>query len=150
MRRLPHVMLAVATFAAIGCQNADTAPIAGLVGTLALTSYNGSALPAYVEPRLGACSSMIVGGSLVTAGDGHVVFSRSYTTPCTTGSPVTAESRTGILSVAGTTVTVALDANLLNAAQVYTGTLAGGQLTLHYTVENRTSPLEQTFVLVRQ
>jgi hypothetical protein len=151
MKRLAQFTIAVAAVAACGCANADTAPISSLVGTLVLASYNGSALPAYLEPRLGACSSMIAGGSLTTAADGRVVFSRSYTTPCTPGSPSTAsESRTGTLSVAGTTITVVLDANSLNAAQVYTGTLTGGELTLHYTAENRTTPLEQTFVLVRQ
>jgi hypothetical protein len=149
MKRLAKLTLVLATAAVCGCADAGTSPTAGLVGTLVLTSYNGAALPAYVEPRLGACSSMIVAGSLTTADDGHVVFSRSYTTPCITQAPPIAESRTGTLSVDGTTVTVALDANALNAPQVYTGTLAGGQLTLHYTVENRTSPLEQTFVLAR-
>lgn len=149
MKRLGTLTLAAAAAALCGCGDAGTAPSAELVGTFVLVSYNGAALPAYVEPKLGACSSMIVGGSLTTTADGHTVFARSYTTPCLTQAPPTTEARGGTLSVAGTTITVALDANALNPPQVFTGTLAGGQLTLHYTVENRTTPLEQTFVLAR-
>ena len=147
MKRLTNAML-LATAVMCACADAGTSPTAGLVGTFVLVSYNGAALPAYIEPRLGACSTMIAGGSLTTTDDAHVVFSRSYLAPCVSQAPA-AESRTGTLSVAGTTITVALDANTLNGPQVLTGNLADGQLTLHYTVENRTAPLEQTFVLAR-
>jgi hypothetical protein len=149
MKRFAPLPLALAAVFTCGCGTADTAPIRELAGTFVLASYNGEGLPAYVEPRLGKCSSMIVAGSLTVTEGGRVVFERSYTAPCTPGASVSPEVRTGTASVDGTAVTVALDANTLNAAQVYTGTLAGGALTLHYTVENRTAPLEQTFVLER-
>lgn len=150
MNRLALATITLAITAGCAAGDTSTGPVpSALVGTFVLTSYNGTALPAYVEPRLGACSSMIVGGALATTDDGHVVFSRSYTTPCLTNAPANVESRTGTLSVDGTTITVTLDANTLNPVQVYTGTLAGGQISLHYTVENRTAPLEQTFVLAR-
>jgi hypothetical protein len=149
MKTLVKRTLVLATAAMCGCADAGTSPPAGLVGTLVIASYNGSTLPAHVDPQLGACGSMIVGGSLTTAEDGHVVFSQSYTTPCRTGSPVATESRTGTLSVAGTTITIALDPNILAPAQTYTGTLAGDELTLH-AVNSSATPLAQTFVLVRR
>jgi hypothetical protein len=149
MKRFAHLTLVVAAAAMSACGDAGTSPTAGLVGTFVLASYNGAAVPTYVEPRLGACSTMIVAGSLTVADDGRVVFSRSYSAPCKAGAPVSTEPHAGTLSVAGTAITVVLDADALNAAQIYSGTLAGGELTLHNTVENRTTPLEQTFVLVR-
>jgi hypothetical protein len=150
MKGFVHLTLVLATAAVCGCADAGTSPTAALVGTFVLASYNGTAVPTYVEPRLGACSSMIVGGSLITAADGHVVFARSYSTPCTPGAPVNTEARTGTVSVAGAAITINLDANALNSAQTYTGTLAGAELTLNYTVANLTTPLDQVFVLVRQ
>ena len=147
--RLARLTLIVATTAACACADAGTVPPASAVGTFTLASYNGAALPAYVDSRLGPCSVMIVAGSLTAANDGHVEFSRSYSPPCVQGQSVGTELRTGHLSVDGTTVTIALDADALNPAQVYTGTLQGGQITLYYTVNNLATPLQQTFVLVR-
>lgn len=151
MKRFAQLTLGIAAAAMCGCADAGTSPLAGLVGTMRLAAYNGAPLPVHVDPRLGACGAMIVGGSLTTTSDGHVTFTRSYTTPCTTGSPVSTESRTGLVSVDGTAITVALDASSWGGpAEVYPGTLEGGQLTLHFTVNSLATPLEQTFLLVRQ
>jgi hypothetical protein len=145
MKRFAQLAIGIATAAGCGGADAGTAPLAGLVGTLDLAAYNGAALPAYVFPNLGACSSMIVGGSLTTTTDGHVVFARSYVTPCTKNASPATETRTGVLSVEGTTITVALDADSFNPANVYTGTLAGGQVTL----SDPTASTPQTYLLVR-
>lgn len=151
MKRFAQLTLGIAAAVVCGCADAGTAPLAALVGTLNLTAYNGAALPAYVDPRLGACGAMIAGGSLTTTSDGHATFSRSYTTPCTTGAPLSTDVRTGMVSVDGTAITIALDPGSWGApAEVYTGTLQGGQLTLHFSVTSLTTPLEQTFLLVRQ
>jgi hypothetical protein len=150
MKRLALTMLTLAIAAGCAAGDASTGPVPpALEGTFVLTSYNGAELPAYMEPRLGACSSMIVGGALATSNDGHVVFSRSYTTPCRADAPPAVETRTGVLTAAGTTITVTLDADALTQAETLTGTLVGGELSLHHTVENRVVPLEQTFVLAR-
>ena len=153
MKRFAQLTIVVATVAACGCADAGTAgtaPPAGLVGTFTVASYNGDALPTHLNPTLGACSSMIVSGSLTTASDGRVVFTRAYTTPCVKGAPVATEARPGTVSVDGTAITIALDPDVLNAAQVYHGTLDGGQLTLRYTATSLAAPADQVFVLVRQ
>jgi hypothetical protein len=149
MKGLAHLTIAIATVAACSCADAGTAPPPALTGTLTLASYNGAALPAYIYPSLGACSSMIVAGSLTTAADGHVVFTRSYTVPCKTGSSAATETRTGVLSVDGTAITIALDGDALSPPQVFRGTLNGGQLTLQYSATDPAAPSQQTYLLVR-
>lgn len=148
MKRFACMTLALAF---VACSTADdpTSLPPGLTGTFALATYNGGALPAYLEPTLGQCSSMIAGGTLTADATGHVTFSRTYTTPCTKAAP-NADARGGSLMVDGTAVTITLDANALNAAEVYTGTMSGGQMTLRFSVPNRSTPLVQTFVLTRQ
>jgi hypothetical protein len=88
MKRIVRLLMFVATAAVCACANGDTAPLAGLAGTFVLASYNGAALPAYVDPRLGACSSKIVTGSFTADERGHVVFTRAYSTPCTPGAAI--------------------------------------------------------------
>ena len=152
MKRLAHLAFLLAA-AACGGADAGTGPANGLAGAYTLTSYNGGALPAYLEPGLGPCSSKLVSGSLTGGEGGRIVFTRSYITPCVAGAPVAAVPNPGSITIAGSAVTITLDTNVLSPVPtVYTGTMSGDQITLQFAVPDRvsTNQLVQTFVLTRQ
>ena len=146
MRRLAIAALALL----FACGGGGTEPVNVLGGTYSLRTYNGGGLPAYVDPALGSCGSMIVSGSVSGGNNARVSFSRSYSTPCSAGNPITTSARAGTIAVAGTLVTVTLDADQSNPSQTYTGTLTSSDLTLNYTANLGARQLVQSFAFVRQ
>lgn len=142
--------LTIALLVAVAACGSTTDPVNVLGGSYTLSTYNGGGLPAYIDPALGNCGGMLVAGSVGGGYGGRVFFSRSNSSPCSAGNPITTSSRNGTLSVQGTAVTLTLDADASNASQVYTGTLTSDALTLHYTVDYGPRQLAQTFGFVRQ
>ena len=142
MKRLALVMLVAV---ALGC--GSTEPDQNVLGgaTFVLATFNGGALPAHLIPSLGSCSAMIVSASVSGGDGGRISFTRSTTTPCFAGSPISTSVTPGTMSVTGSAVTVTLDATTLSSAESFTGTITSSTLTL-----NSTGVYPQSFGFVRQ
>ena len=144
MKRFAIVMVA----ALVACSDAVTAPPDVLGGTFTLRRYNGSALPAQIDPAFGACGAMLVAAAVADAEQGRVSFTESTRNPCRSD-PIATFVRSGDIARDGSTVTITLDENFGFPEQVYSGTMTGSSLTLTSTVVYSTRELAQTFTFER-